>query len=210
MTTYNPKSKWDWYSIGGRWHGFFKLKEGGYGELGEPGVFDNDPEHDVDSALKENIDIEGMRNARGEQAGKDWDRAHAILQGLPKARSWEDILGDYLDPTTAELSADGGEQARKEYWGQPAVKALLEDKEIFADAESFDCTREEYVKRGRDNALCTYAYVKEGEWFAPGKMGWFGMSTDKPNDKLAYAEGFNKMIDELPDDTLLTVIDCHI
>lgn len=27
LTTYNPNSKWDWYSIGGRWSGFLPLKE---------------------------------------------------------------------------------------------------------------------------------------------------------------------------------------
>ncbi len=27
-STYNPKSEWDWYQIGGRWSGFFELKEG--------------------------------------------------------------------------------------------------------------------------------------------------------------------------------------
>ena len=27
MITYNPNSKWDWYSIGGRWSGFLPLKE---------------------------------------------------------------------------------------------------------------------------------------------------------------------------------------
>lgn len=28
ISTYNPKSKWDWYSLGGRWKGTLKLKEG--------------------------------------------------------------------------------------------------------------------------------------------------------------------------------------
>lgn len=27
LSTYNPDSKWDWYSIGGRWNGFLVLKE---------------------------------------------------------------------------------------------------------------------------------------------------------------------------------------
>lgn len=27
LSTYNPMSKWDWYSIGGRWDGFLSLKE---------------------------------------------------------------------------------------------------------------------------------------------------------------------------------------
>lgn len=26
MTTYNPKSKWDWWTIGGRWNGYFDAK----------------------------------------------------------------------------------------------------------------------------------------------------------------------------------------
>lgn len=28
LSTYNPNSKWDWYSIGGRWDGYFLNKEG--------------------------------------------------------------------------------------------------------------------------------------------------------------------------------------
>lgn len=28
MSTYNPKSKWDWYQLGGRWHGFWQVKPG--------------------------------------------------------------------------------------------------------------------------------------------------------------------------------------
>lgn len=27
MSTYNPNSRWDWYSIGGRWHSYLYLKE---------------------------------------------------------------------------------------------------------------------------------------------------------------------------------------
>ena len=28
LSTYNPQAKWDWYSLGGRWKGTLKLKEG--------------------------------------------------------------------------------------------------------------------------------------------------------------------------------------
>ena len=28
LTTYNPKSKWDWYEIGGRWKGMLMMKSG--------------------------------------------------------------------------------------------------------------------------------------------------------------------------------------
>jgi hypothetical protein len=59
---YNPDSKWDWYSVGGRWAGYFKLKPGATGELGEPGVFDNKPEHDADIATVEDIDWANMEH----------------------------------------------------------------------------------------------------------------------------------------------------
>lgn len=52
-STYNPKSKWDWYSLGGRWSGLIKLKEGATGIEGRSGVFDN--ETGIDQALKGDI-----------------------------------------------------------------------------------------------------------------------------------------------------------
>ncbi len=30
LSTYNPNSKWDWYSVGGRWDNFLKTKNGEY------------------------------------------------------------------------------------------------------------------------------------------------------------------------------------
>ncbi|QGJ95004.1 hypothetical protein KHQ86_gp156 [Gordonia phage Stormageddon] len=44
-STYNPRSKWDWWSVGGRWAGFFKFREGideaTYDRLGtRPSIFD--------------------------------------------------------------------------------------------------------------------------------------------------------------------------
>lgn len=32
------KRKWDWYLIGGRWTGYFRLRPGGSGTLGDPGL----------------------------------------------------------------------------------------------------------------------------------------------------------------------------
>ena len=53
-STYNPQSKWDWYSLGGRWSGrVIELKEGASGIEGASGVFDN--EVGVDQALKGDI-----------------------------------------------------------------------------------------------------------------------------------------------------------
>ena len=59
LSTYNPKSKWDWYSLGGRWIGSLKLKEGVIGEKdSEPSLlYFNVPEDGcVDHAQVKDID----------------------------------------------------------------------------------------------------------------------------------------------------------
>lgn len=55
----------------------------------------------------------------------------------------------------------------------------------------------------------TYAILKDGEWYARGEMGWFGVS----NDSLSIEEWDKKYIElltGLPDDILLSIVDCHI
>jgi hypothetical protein len=40
-------------------------------------------------------------------------------------------------------------------------------------------------------------------------MGWWGMASDEI-DKDDWDAQFAKLIDGLPEDTILTVVDCHI
>jgi len=54
-STYNPDSKWDWYSLGGRWSGrVLKIKDGATGVKGRAGVFDN--KTGIDAAYKKDIE----------------------------------------------------------------------------------------------------------------------------------------------------------
>ena len=74
--TYNPKSQWDWYQVGGRWLGYFKLKQGATGQLGEAGVGGNEPLHDADIAWVKDIDWHGMREHARRRAEANWSRFH--------------------------------------------------------------------------------------------------------------------------------------
>jgi hypothetical protein len=55
----------------------------------------------------------------------------------------------------------------------------------------------------------TFAFVKDGAWMERGSMGWWGMSTDDMPKSEWYAR-MNEMINGLPEDTLITIVDCHI
>jgi hypothetical protein len=51
--------------------------------------------------------------------------------------------------------------------------------------------------------------VKDGQWYEKGKMGWFACVADE-KDEDVWDREFAALLDGLPDDTLLTVVDCHI
>lgn len=228
-STYSPNSKWDWYSVGGRWTGYFKLTEAAmdratYATLGRPGVFDNElprsfwrgPRYDADVVHKGDVDAEGMRDKAGEIAGDRWDRIHAIIDSHPEIEPWVSVL--------KRIGNDKTDEAREVYHAQPGCLAVREhddacrEEERHEDVllgwssglEEFQISREIYVQRARDEALSPYAFVKDGRWFAPGRMGWWGVSSDTEDERVQFAREFNVMWEELPDDTLLTLCDCHI
>ena len=70
-------------------------------------------------------------------------------------------------------------------------------------------TREEFVERTVREALVPYAIVQDGQWFAKGEMGWFGIGHDEMNEDEWTTFASNKILEADPDD-LLTVVDCHI
>ncbi len=123
MSTYNPKSKWDWYSIGGRWKGILRIKPGADSGIQGEGSWTNADEDyeatQVDSALKKDVD-----------------------------------------------------------WEHPEMKDF-----------------------------CLYALLDDNGWHEKGEMGWFGISTNEVQD---WESEFKKLLDAIPDDARITVVDCHI
>ena len=75
--------------------------------------------------------------------------------------------------------------------------------------EDYQCTKEEYIEREKQKAILTFAVVKDGKWYERGSMGWWGCVSDK-KDRDKWNKEFNKLIESVSDDTLLTIVDCHI
>ena len=53
-----------------------------------------------------------------------------------------------------------------------------------------------------------FAYVKDGQWIARAKMGWWASTSNEKNYGTWVAD-FAKLFDSLPDDTRITAVDCH-
>lgn len=147
LTTSNPNSKWDWYSIGGRW---------------------GDEESDY-----------------GETVGEtNWMRPAEHLEECKKF--WKDYVEDNnLEPYTDPFLY------RREYY-----------KEKYKSLEN-------YLKA--NTYKIGYALLTpDGEWHEPGQMGWFS-SLGTLEDELDFEmNAYERYIKDLPPETPVTVVDCHI
>lgn len=181
----NPNAKWDWYSLGGRWQGHLQLKTG----------------EAVDQARKGDVDFWLIRETAAQEAAQEYDRFHAVLNGreFPK---WSEIR---------ERHGEDIDAARNEYQSNPVVKDMNNANFhfIFDDPKRFLVSREEFMQAARNSAVSTFAVIKDGKWYERGEMGWWGIVTDE-KDRDAWNDEFSKLLDGLPDDTLLSVYDCHI
>lgn len=192
----NPNAKWDWYKVGGRWSGFLKVKpefiDANEVTIGSPGLMTEPAKAGrADQALKKHIDVEGMRAEAVEKAAEYFDHFAPAFQDA-RIPSWNEIRDAH--PVIAAMRA-------------------LQDKDFYLPwsgdwREHFhDGDRDKFLKDARDNALATYAVIDHEGWKQKGEMGWFGMSSNE-NDN--WTEQFNLWFDNLPDDTLISIADCHI
>ena len=209
----NPRRHWDWWMIGGRWAGYFTVKHGVLtATLGEASlVCKMDPDYEepgdsqADQLRKGDIDIEAMRSISGQKAADTYDKVKAVIGEHPPALPWATIR----DKHEGDKDWDA---AREEYQSQPAVAALrqAEDRELtWINAEDFNVSREQYIQATRDRSVTPFAVVKDGVWYEKGSMGWWGMVSNE-EDQASWNAKFNELFDSLPDDVLVTAVDCHI
>lgn len=224
-STYNPESKWDWYSIGGRWAGYFPVKQpfdsANSGELihGRPSWTNRDQPREawtVDGGPKGLLDLDALRDKKGAEAATRYDLYQSLVEGLPEALPWS-VYVDYAQAATGtrQERSEAWDKAREDYRAQPRVAAVREHEEFrwsMADEiKEFEASREFYIEKARNEAVPGFAMLTtEGAWVAPGEMGWFGMSSESEEDNAMFKAKANGYIDSLADDVLLIAVDLHI
>lgn len=185
---YNPNSYWDWYVIGGRWAGELKLKEGKEGELEDPNCLGICSELDE---KRKKIHNENVKNRCVDSARKgDIDFSVGKEEYNKEIRFWEMKIEGKEPITEEEKERMKWDWYKKEYYIEK-----YGDKETYAKLQT---------------TFSTYAVVKDGKWYAKGDMGWFGCSSATPNEEREWEEKFVEHLNKLPDNTILTIIDCHI
>ncbi|MBB2169654.1 hypothetical protein HLH36_15075 [Gluconacetobacter aggeris] len=214
----NPNAKWDWYVIGGRWAGELMIHED---VAAEYQLVRQSPRGRilVNEARRRDIDFEEMERQACDAAMSRWQQTREIVQkiisldDLHAIRNWNDI---WIEMQRREGSID---EARTRYWGQ---KGLSELRQALSEAQSWgwDTSPEDIVamlsRKPEEYAACQarqtwlpFALVHEGEWIEKGQIGWFGMTVDELDDA-AWADRIRVLILNLPGETRISVVDCHI
>lgn len=228
----NTNYKWDWWVVGGRFRARLQVLDAKQAREGELGVGESiqgkDPSRTgYDVAQRSNLNLEAMVEAIRGRRQKWVDEAFLKLvkQGVSRTEAKE-IWRNYV--------AAGGWASMVDVW-----EALPEPKpkhpRDYADALPVDNPIKVALDKGVTNAfddyfglqipisfhdpedwvkdittpLTCYAFVKDGQWVGQGDMGWFGMSNDKIN-KDDWDKQTNDLVTNLPPDTWITVVDCHV
>lgn len=122
----------------------------------------------------------------------DWDKIHLNKKDYDRAiRFWE-IKIENQEPKTDKEK----EELKHDFYNKEYYINTYKNKETYAKCMA---------------SFTMWAVVKDGKWYEKGEMGWWGMSSETPDECVSWEEGFyDHFIKDLPDDTLLTVVDCHI
>lgn len=185
MSTYNPDSKWDWYQIGGRYAGRLILKEGIEKEANPEFSWGWDAKA-MEEVLKEpRVDTALMGQI-------DWSKMHNVQSKYDAAiRFWE-MKVEGAEPKTDQEK----EELKWDWYKTEFYTERYKDKETYAKSRA---------------SFTMWAIVKDGVWYEKGSMGMFGMSGESDDEALDWEMNmFDRFIKDLPENTRLTVVDCHI
>lgn len=202
----NPNRKWDWWVTGGRWSGWLRLKPGCSGELGRPGLMGscaNEGPGFADIVRKGDVDFEWMQREAADKAAAEWDKAHRATGNA----TWES-----RERCLEVHHKDNIDAACSMYHGQPAIVALkkaFKRDAFFMDFDQFQFDRDKFVHLAAARAICPFALVKDGQWHEKGRMGWWACVSEEMPEGDWIAKATEALL-TLPDNTLLTVVDCHI
>lgn len=180
----NPNGKWDYWTIGGRYENRMFLKK--RNSRGEPVK--------ADQGLKKDIDFEAKRKWREELADKEYTLFQELFGHTPPTRPWDEF--ENKDEYRAQERVVAWNKVLADNFKNPDFLLSWDDK-----IEEYQVPREDYIKRESDWSIMTYGYVKDGVWTE--------RDFRKDRDDTEYRDQYLKMLDELPDDTLLTYVDIH-
>lgn len=140
-----------------------------------------------------------------QRAAAKWEKVRGITGDMTDYVPWDVMRERFPDDINAAREAHHAQRAKK-----AIAEAAKEDRDlIWLSLDEFAASKESYVERAGNRATVLFAALKDGQWVERGEMGWWGCVSDE-KDRNEWDKSFNEMLDALPEDSWLTIVDCHI
>lgn len=186
----NPNSFYDWYEVGGRWPNMFLVQ--------------TDCESAIDSEgewIMSTYAPDGYKwTAGAHKRDIAWDvmKRLGIQKHTLLFHTLEDCFKIGMTPENyshARITEDG---------------ILNWQSYLYRKGE----TLEQYLERNNLGLDCQYpcspyGFVHDAQYCSRGHMGWFGISTNEKDEKV-WRDTVQRYLEELPEDTFLVSLDCHV
>ena len=189
LSTYNPDSKWDWYSVGGRWRNSLLTKE--------------DNEDVISETSLEDLMNQGSNLRKESPIGYKWvDGARIKDIDFKKAIEFQNTYNKAI--RFWETYVEGQEPITEEE--KENIKFELYKKEYYIERYQ---TKENYAKV--QSTFSCWALLDETGWHEKGKMGWWAMNDSTKDSEQLFLEKFTETINKTENqDKYLIIVDCHI
>lgn len=187
----NPNKKWDWYTVGGRWSGYFGRNTGTKFQMN----FERIRQEYLAEKMKKYYDFHAARKNAAVTLG-DIERAQETLTGYWKNNEKAQAL--YKSPVEMAFDSKAFEDLKHDMWS-------------IGDAAEMHLSENEYHAK-HEYAAPLHSFIdQDGKWIEVGDMGWWGMCSNENADTFNGKDGlFWSFVNSLPDDAMLYVVDCHI
>jgi len=217
----NPNSRWDGWALGGRWPDMLVVKMNAPHERGRSlGRARSEPDPELeedgriacDAAPAGQIDWEYMHLLERRKAERTWDADQERLREqerklLADGQTWESLM-----------AADSSD-VRDRFEGACRAYGLTPDVDVYRrwrlsctgffwilGVNLMKCPTKEKLVAAQEVPV-TYAVVKDGEWHTKSAGGLFDQDADAACRD--WQERFQELLEDVPPDWMIAVVDCH-
>lgn len=221
----NPNKKWDWWSLGGRYQGRLLVKENAIAVSGRPGLMGaSSGRGGVDACYKRDLDLNTMKQTAVKERLSSWRsvKTAAMEAGLTLSdEELDDLRRKFYRQRKAEQDAwkaawkvrkPDDKFDRREMYRTFMGPELIKLESVFVDvmwdrSTDYDGPIGDWIDAAPP--FSAFAVLKDGHWFEKGHMGRWGVVHDEKEGDVWERE-VSKMVDDLPDDTWIAIVGCHI
>lgn len=141
-----------------------------------------------------------------------------ITVEFPKELEWSDeecYKEGIKYESSEDIQADGSVFSNynpNSKWDWYSIGGRWEESIITKDGDRCDSAQVSSIDFEQMKDFCTYSVITpNGAWYSPGKMGWWGISSETEEEYEMWRKNFKeKFLDTANPKWTLTLVDCHI